>query len=54
LLAQPSFPSAHADAAAKRQFVQHVLSTRSLVRVKAVVVDFSIKCRNLQGTNYVG
>ncbi|KAJ2826343.1 hypothetical protein FBU31_003471 [Coemansia sp. 'formosensis'] len=53
-LAQPGFPSVHADDAAKRQFIQHILATRSMVRVKAVVSDFSIKCRNLQGTNYVG
>ncbi|KAJ2060461.1 hypothetical protein GGI17_003748 [Coemansia sp. S146] len=51
--AQSGFPSVHADDAAKRQFVQHILATRSMVRVKAVVSDFSIKCRNLQGTNYV-
>ncbi|KAJ2697325.1 hypothetical protein H4218_004019 [Coemansia sp. IMI 209128] len=51
-LAQPAFPSAHAGDAAKRQFAQHILATRSIVRVKAVVADFSITCRNLQGSNY--
>ncbi|KAJ2743001.1 hypothetical protein GGI20_004078 [Coemansia sp. BCRC 34301] len=50
LFVHPSFPSAFVDDAAKRQFAQHVLATRSMVRVKTVVTDFSIKCRNLQGT----
>ncbi|KAJ2444272.1 hypothetical protein IWW46_002105 [Coemansia sp. RSA 2440] len=52
LLAQPAFPSPHADDAAKRQFVQHLLATRSFVRAKAIVNEFSVCCRNLQGTAY--
>ncbi|KAJ2300874.1 hypothetical protein IWW55_003863, partial [Coemansia sp. RSA 2706] len=43
LLAQPAFPSPHADAAAKRNFQQQLLGTRSFVRAKAVVGEFSIQ-----------
>ncbi|KAJ2081382.1 hypothetical protein H4R24_002368 [Coemansia sp. RSA 988] len=46
LLAAADFPSPHADAAAKRQLLQ-LLATRSLVRAKAAVADFSARCRNL-------
>ncbi|KAJ2817041.1 hypothetical protein IWW50_006296, partial [Coemansia erecta] len=48
LLAQPAFPSPHASDSAKRQFVQQLLATRSFVRAKAIVNEFSIQCRNLQ------
>ncbi|KAJ2615585.1 hypothetical protein H4S08_001154 [Coemansia sp. RSA 1365] len=46
LLAVPDFPSPHADEAAKRQLLK-LLATRSLVRAKAAVADFSARCRNL-------
>ncbi|KAJ2808716.1 hypothetical protein H4R20_000692 [Coemansia guatemalensis] len=49
LLATEDFPSPHADAAAKRQLLQ-LLATRSLVRAKAAVADFSARCRNLDAS----
>ncbi|KAJ2597633.1 hypothetical protein GGF39_002965 [Coemansia sp. RSA 1721] len=54
LLAQAEFPSPHATASDKRVFVQQMLSTRSFIKVKGIVNEFSVKCRNLQGTAYVG
>ncbi|KAJ2704843.1 hypothetical protein FB645_002952 [Coemansia sp. IMI 203386] len=53
-LAQAEFPSPHATASDKRVFVQQMLSTRSFIKVKGIVNEFSVKCRNLQGTAYVG
>ncbi|KAJ2846305.1 hypothetical protein IWW36_004414 [Coemansia brasiliensis] len=52
LLRDPSFPSPHASERAKRQFTQQLLATRSFVRAKAVISEFAIQCRNLQGTSY--
>ncbi|KAJ1731378.1 hypothetical protein LPJ61_002565 [Coemansia biformis] len=52
LLSEPEFPSPHADGEAKRQFMRQVLSTRSFVRVKSIVGEFSTKCRNIHGTAY--
>ncbi|KAJ2782469.1 hypothetical protein H4R18_002275 [Coemansia javaensis] len=53
LMAQPGFPSPHADAAAKRAFVRQLLATRSLVRTNAIIAEFSIVCRNLQGAAHI-
>ncbi|KAJ2087375.1 hypothetical protein IW138_004992 [Coemansia sp. RSA 986] len=53
LLSQPEFPSKHVDGTAKRMFVQNIVGTRSFAKAKGVVNEFSIKCRNLQGTAYV-
>ncbi|KAJ1893568.1 hypothetical protein LPJ66_005669, partial [Kickxella alabastrina] len=53
LLANSEFPSSHATAADKRLFLQQILSTRSFVKAKGVINEFSVKCRNLQGTAYV-
>ncbi|KAJ1743004.1 hypothetical protein LPJ68_001403 [Coemansia sp. RSA 1086] len=52
LLRDPSFPSPHASERAKRQFTQQLLATRSFVRAKAIISEFAIQCRNLQGTSY--
>ncbi|KAJ1961923.1 hypothetical protein GGI12_002966 [Dipsacomyces acuminosporus] len=52
LLAQPGFPSPHVNDATKRLFVQQALATRSFIKFKGAVSEFSIKCRNLQGTAY--
>ncbi|KAJ2787573.1 hypothetical protein GGI15_000596 [Coemansia interrupta] len=48
LLALPEFPSPHVSAADKRQFMQQVLATRSFIKAKGIVSEFSVKCRNLQ------
>ncbi|KAJ2159259.1 hypothetical protein GGF46_003143 [Coemansia sp. RSA 552] len=52
LLGQADFPSAHATPDAKHQLVRQVLGTRSFARAKAAISEFSIHCRNLQGTAY--
>ncbi|KAJ2721252.1 hypothetical protein GGI07_004085 [Coemansia sp. Benny D115] len=54
LLAQPGFPSPHADAPVKQQFAGQAVATRSFVKFKALVSEFAIQCRNLQGTAYAG
>ncbi|KAJ2842230.1 hypothetical protein J3B02_005642, partial [Coemansia erecta] len=54
MLAQAEFPSPHATASDKRLFLQQILSTRSFIKAKSIVSEFSVKCRNLEGTAYVG
>ncbi|KAJ2661145.1 hypothetical protein IWW48_002556 [Coemansia sp. RSA 1200] len=52
LLSQPDFPSKFVDDRTKRVFAQQIAGTRSFSKAKGVVNEFSIKCRNLQGTAY--
>ncbi|KAJ2715522.1 hypothetical protein H4R19_001157 [Coemansia spiralis] len=54
LLAEPDFPSPHVDNEAKRLFTRQLLATRSFVRAKAIVAEFSTRCRNIHGTGYAG
>ncbi|KAJ1952592.1 hypothetical protein EC988_003470 [Linderina pennispora] len=53
LLARQGFPSAHVNDKEKQLFLQQAVSTRSYSRFKTVVTEFSIRCRNLQGTAYI-
>ncbi|KAF9106342.1 hypothetical protein BGX29_009759 [Mortierella sp. GBA35] len=50
LLAEPGFPSVHADQASKEKFIKGVLQTRSPKRFKDEVHQFSNKCRQLDGS----
>ncbi|KAF9568579.1 hypothetical protein EC968_002917 [Mortierella alpina] len=50
LLAEPGFPSKHADQASKEKFLKGVLQTRSPKRFKDEVHQFSNKCRQLDGS----
>ncbi|KAF8948597.1 hypothetical protein BGZ47_003861 [Haplosporangium gracile] len=50
LLAEPGFPSVHADQASKEKFIKGVLQTRSPKRFKDGVHQFSNKCRQLDGS----
>ncbi|KAJ2863755.1 hypothetical protein GGI22_001885, partial [Coemansia erecta] len=52
LLSQPEFPSVFVDGTTKRIFAQQMVGTRSFSKAKGIVNEFSIKCRNLQGTVY--
>ncbi|EXX79986.1 hypothetical protein RirG_000320 [Rhizophagus irregularis DAOM 197198w] len=52
LLAEDNFPSSHVDQMAKQNFARGILGTRSLQRFKDIVTEFSIKCRNLEGSAY--
>ncbi|KAJ1993645.1 hypothetical protein GGI25_001535 [Coemansia spiralis] len=54
LLSQPEFPSPFVDGSTKRQFLQQILATRSFTKAKGIINEFSIKCRNLQDTAYIG
>ncbi|KAF9298283.1 hypothetical protein BGZ88_007317 [Linnemannia elongata] len=50
LLAEPGFPSVHADQASKQKFINGILQTRSPKRFKEEVHQFSNKCRQLDGS----
>ncbi|KAK3845916.1 MAG: armadillo-type protein [Linnemannia gamsii] len=50
LLAEPGFPSVHADQVSKEKFIKGVLQTRSPKRFKDEVHQFSNKCRQLDGS----
>ncbi|KAG0297014.1 hypothetical protein BGZ96_007898 [Linnemannia gamsii] len=50
LLAEPGFPSVHADQASKEKFIKGILQTRSPKRFKDEVHQFSNKCRQLDGS----
>jgi len=52
LLSQDGFPSKHVDNTIKQQFMKNVMSTRQFTKLKAIVSEFSIRCRNLQGTSF--
>ncbi|KAI1318424.1 hypothetical protein EDD11_006508 [Mortierella claussenii] len=52
LLAEPGFPSNHADQASKEKFIKGVMQTRSPKRFKDEVHQFSNKCRQLDGSAF--
>jgi len=52
LLSQDGFPSKHVDNTIKQQFIKSVMSTRQFTKLKSIVSEFSIRCRNLQGTSF--
>ncbi|KAI9236924.1 MAG: armadillo-type protein [Podila humilis] len=50
MLAEPGFPSAHADEASKEKFIKGIMQTRSPKKFKDEVHMFSNKCRQLDGS----
>ncbi|ORX79079.1 ARM repeat-containing protein [Anaeromyces robustus] len=52
LLAQDGFPSKHVDNGVKQRFIKDVMSTRQFTKFKTIISEFSIRCRNLQGTSF--
>ncbi|KAF0484223.1 ARM repeat-containing protein [Gigaspora margarita] len=52
LLSQENFPSPHVDQYTKQNFAKAILSTRALQRFKDLVIEFSIKCRDLEDSAY--
>ncbi|KAF9974959.1 hypothetical protein BGZ73_001547 [Actinomortierella ambigua] len=52
ILAEPGFPSPHADQPSKEAFLKGILQTRSPKRFREEVVLFSNKCRQLDGSSF--
>ncbi|KAG0228175.1 hypothetical protein BGW42_002332 [Actinomortierella wolfii] len=52
ILAEPGFPSPHADSASKEKFLKGIMQTRSPKRFREEVVQFSNKCRQLEGSSF--
>ncbi|OUM69669.1 hypothetical protein PIROE2DRAFT_2300 [Piromyces sp. E2] len=52
LLSQDGFPSKYVDNVVKQQFIKDVMGTRQYPKFKTVITEFSIRCRNLQGTSF--
>lgn len=52
LLSQDGFPSKYVDNDIKQHFIKDVMSTKQFNKFKTIITEFSIRCRNLQGTSF--